>query len=120
MKYDSALIEIDARQILQQNLLNGVKRREAIRNTRDTLMAYYDITRSDCELICWKTYSNYLTAAVHQGCYIDFSKSSSNLLVIRTPQQKIIFTLFDLLKIAEQSMQINSEIGAGNVADTLH
>lgn len=103
IKPDICTIEIDARHVLRERLAAGDSRRQAIVHTRDRLMALYDITRSDCELLCWKAFANYTAAAVPTGTFIDLSQSSSNLLVIRTPQQKIIFTLFDLMVFAQES-----------------
>lgn len=103
MKADLVLIEIDARHFLIERLQAGATRREAILYARDQLMKRHDINRSDCELICWKTYADRIAAAVPSGTAIDLQQSNNNLVVVRTPQQKIIFTLYDLLVLANEA-----------------
>lgn len=121
MKADLVTIEIDARHLLNEQLNAGATRRNAIIYTRDQLMKIYEISRSDCELICWKSYSNRLAAAVPMGTYIDLSQTCSNLLVVRTPHQKIIFTLFDLLVFAQEAQSRDTKATVNSViTETIH
>lgn len=86
---------------LTKCLQQGACRRHAIVVAREELMEKLSMTRDAAELACWRVMAEMEAGGLAGGNFIDLSNSTSHLLVLRTPQQKILFTLRDLLALAE-------------------
>ena len=84
---------------LTRCLQEGDSRRTAIVKARDELMKKLDMTRDSAELACWRVMAELETRKVPQGHSIDLTASTTQLLVIKSPDKKLVFTLSDLLDL---------------------
>lgn len=77
-------------------------RRECILKARDELMNKLAMTRDSAELACWRIFAELETRKIPAGHYIDIANSTAQLIVIKSPNKNLVFTLSDLLEISEQ------------------
>lgn len=99
MSQNLTLINTTAVIALTNCLQQGFSRRSAIIKTRDELMKKLDMTRDSAELACWRVMAELETRKVPHGHSIDIGASTAQLLVIKTPDKKLVFTLSDLLDL---------------------
>ena len=103
---------------LTKAMREGANRRQAILLARATVMATQDINRDAAELACWRAMADLEATKVPPGHSIDIAASNSQLLVIRTPEQKLVFTLADLIGLHSQhgEKRIDTEV----IKPTIH
>ena len=82
---------------LTRRLQEKKTRRQCITEARDELMAKLDMTRDATELACWRVLAELESKKIPKGHCIDIGNSTPQLLVVRTPDKKLVFTLSDLL-----------------------
>lgn len=103
---------------LAKCLAEGKTRREAISLCREHLVQHCAMRRESAELLAWQTIADMEHCRETVGHFIDTNESTANLLVIRTPQQKLVFTLRDLVRVHEHHRESAAE--ADLVKPTLH
>ncbi|MDZ4263889.1 MAG: hypothetical protein U1B30_16370 [Pseudomonadota bacterium] len=84
---------------LTRRMQEQKSRRQCITEARDELMRKHEMTRDSAELACWRVMAELETRKVPHGHSIDIGASTSQLLVIKTPDKKLVFTLSDLLDL---------------------
>jgi hypothetical protein len=82
---------------LTRRLQEKKPRRQCITESRDELMATLEITRDAAELACWRVLAELEARSIPAGHGIDIANSTAQMLVVKTPDRKLIFTLGDLL-----------------------
>lgn len=87
---------------LTRCLQQGANRRQAIILARDELINTLELSRDTAELACWRVMAELESRSIPAGHGIDIGNTTSHLLVIRTPNHKLVFTLADLLGLHER------------------
>jgi hypothetical protein len=84
---------------LTRRLQEKKPRRQCITEARDELMKKLDMTRDAAELACWRVLAELEARSIPAGHGIDIANSTAQMLVVKTPDRKLIFTLGDLLGV---------------------
>lgn len=82
---------------LTRRLQEKKNRRQCILEARDELMEKLQMTRDAAELACWRVLAELEARNIPAGHGIDVANSTAQMLVVKTPDRKLIFTLADLL-----------------------
>lgn len=85
-------------------------RHQCITESRDELMTKLDMTRDAAELACWRVLAELETKQIPKGHCIDINNSTAHLLVVKTPDKKMVFTLADLLGLHAHQGDSDTEI----------
>lgn len=94
---------------LTRRLQEKKPRRQCITEARDELMAKLEMTRDAAELACWRVLSELEARNIPKGHCIDIANSTAQLLVVKTPDKKLVFTLGDLLGLHDQYGESDAE-----------
>lgn len=97
MAANASQISTSAVQIITRLLQAKTPRRQCIIAARDELMKKLELTRETAELACWRTLAELESRNIPSGHYIDLANSTPQLLVVKSPATKMVFTLADLL-----------------------
>lgn len=84
-------------------------RRQCITESRDEIMEKLAITRDTAELACWRVLAELESRSIPKGHCIDIASSTAQLLIVKAPDKKLVFTLGDLLSLHEQYGESNAE-----------
>lgn len=93
-------------------------RRECILKARDELMNKLAMTRESAELACWRVLAELESRKLPAGHYIDTANSTAQLLIIKSPNKNMVFTLGDLLGLHDQYGETNAD--TDQLKPTLH
>ncbi|WP_039917610.1 hypothetical protein [Cellvibrio mixtus] len=94
---------------LTRRLQEKKPRRQCITESRDELMAKLEMTRDAAELACWRVLAELESRNIPKGHCIDIANSTSQLLIVKTPNKKLVFTLGDLLGLHDQHGESDAE-----------
>lgn len=94
---------------LTRRLQEMKPRRQCITESRDELMSKLEITRDAAELACWRVLAELESKNTPKGHCIDIGNSTAHLLVVKTPDKKLVFTLGDLLGLHGQHGESDAE-----------
>ena len=97
MSANLSQVNTSAVQILTRLLQENTPRRQCIITARNELMTKLELTRDAAELACWRTLAELESRNIPAGHYIDLTNSTQQLLIVKTPIAKMVFTLADLL-----------------------
>ena len=94
---------------LTRRLQEKKPRRQCITEARDELMAKLEMTRDAAELACWRVLAELESRNIPKGHCIDIANSTAQLLIVKTPDKKLVFTLGDLLGLHEHHGESDAE-----------